>query len=223
MKLKEVLFNYGPVSLSVLAAADGEAFLDASLDSLDPRNPDADQIPYWAVLWESAFGLARWLIERGGWAGVPVLELGCGAGLAGLSVAALGALVTQTDLFVEAAALARCNARRNGLESPFQVSEDWRKWSLPGTWSVVVGSDVTYDRSVHAALLQTLARALAPEGAVYLADPGRPMTGDFLARAEKEGWQVRTEEAPRAPGEGPVFIYILQKRPIRLRFPCLPV
>ena len=79
-RLVPVQFQYGPVSLQLQAAAD--------LDSLVTNDSDPDRLPYWAVLWESARGLARWLIDRGGWPGLPVLELGCGLGLPGLAAAA---------------------------------------------------------------------------------------------------------------------------------------
>ncbi|KAF8067428.1 hypothetical protein HT031_002476 [Scenedesmus sp. PABB004] len=64
------------------------------------------------VLWSSGFVLADWLLLRlpdllpggaggpgggGGWAGVRVLELGCGAGTVGLFLARAGAQVLLTD------------------------------------------------------------------------------------------------------------------------------
>jgi predicted nicotinamide N-methyase len=144
------------------------------------------------VVWDSAPTLARWLIDRGGWPGVPVLELGCGAGLVGLVLSYLGAAVTQTDLFPEALALAWRNAARNGLSGIRQVPADWRAWPLAGTWPAVVGSDLTYERAAHGALLNVLERSVAPGGAAYLADPARPMSRGFFARAEGEGWRVDT-------------------------------
>ena len=198
-----IRFSYGAVCLEVLAGADLEGQLADDLD--------ADRIPYWSVLWDSALGLSRWLVERGAWSGVSVLELGCGVGLAGLVAAAMGARVTQTDLFFEAVVTARENARRNRLSGMEQLMADWRAWSLPGQWPVVLGSDVTYDRSLHGALLAVLDRTVGPGGAVYLADPGRPMSVDFLALAEASRWRVHIANAPTPPGERETFVYTLTR------------
>jgi ETFB lysine methyltransferase len=202
MRLIEHRFRYGPLDLSVMAAADLDALLT---DDLDP-----EQIPFWSVLWTSAGGLARKLVEQGGWSGIPILEVGCGAGLAGLAAAALGARVTQTDLSPEAVRLARLNAERNGLSGIHRAAADWRVWPLQGSWPVVLGSDVAYERAAHGALLEVLNQAVAPGGMAYLSDPDRPMSLDFFARAEAEGWRVGIEEAPPESSEAPAFIYTLQ-------------
>ena len=200
-RLASVPFRYGSVSLELQAAVD--------LDRLVTDDTDPDRLPYWAVLWESARGLARWLIDRGGWPGLPVLELGCGLGLPGLAAAALGARVTQTDLFLEAVVAARMHAQSNGLPHTTQWVADWRAWDLPGRWPVILGSDITYERSLHSALLEVLERALEPGGAVYLSDPARPMSLDFLALAERNGWAVAIDTTPE-DGAAPIFLYTLQ-------------
>lgn len=197
-----IRFRYGPVSLELEAAAD--------LDSLVTDDTNPDRLPYWAVLWESARGLARWLIDRGGWPGTPVLEVGCGLGLPGLAAATLGAQVTQTDLFLDAVVAARMHAQANGVPGTTQWVADWRAWSLPGRWPVILGSDVTYERSVHANLLDVLEHALEPGGSVYLTDPGRPMTLDFLTLAERRGWAVAIDTAPE-DGTAPIFLYTLTR------------
>ena len=207
MRLVETAFNFHPLRLAVLAAPD--------LDSLLTPDTDVERLPYWAVVWDSAPALARWMAERGSWTSVEVLELGCGAGLAGLAAAALGAAVMQTDRFPEAAALARRNAARNGLSHVRHAAADWRAWPFTRTWPVVTGSDLTYDRALHVPLLRVLDASLSPGGSAYLADPDRAMTLDFLARAEAAGWRVEMEMAPPPPPSGreekPVSVYILQR------------
>ena len=178
-----------------------------SLDTLVAAESDADRLPYWAVLWPTAEQLARRLLTERSWAGVEVLELGCGLGLTGLALAAAGARVTQTDLFPEAVALAQANAAANGLHGLHYAAADWRAWPLRRRWPVIVASDVTYERAAHPALLQVLTAALAPGGTAYLADPGRPMSLDFFAGAEQEGWQVDLE--PLEPGS---FLYRLERK-----------
>lgn len=182
MRLVEHQFIHGPISLAILAAENSEPVLSP--------DTDPDRIPYWSVLWSSAPELARRLSGLREWQDVPVLELGCGAGLVGLAAAALGARVTQTDLFPAAAALARRNARRNGLCSVRHVAADWRSWPLRVRWPVVLASDVAYERACHRPLLDTLRQCLSPDGTAYFADPGRPMSLDLFALVEQEGWEV---------------------------------
>src|SRR5205085_8137477 len=88
--LVEAPFREGGVDVTLLAAPDLEAVID---DDLDLERP-----PYWALIWPSALALARFLIRTDALCrGKRVLELGCGAGLAGIVAAALGARVLQTD------------------------------------------------------------------------------------------------------------------------------
>ena len=58
-----------------------------------------------ARIWESSIILAHLADRRGCdfWDGRSVVELGCGCGLAGIAVAALGAEVTLTDIVTEQA------------------------------------------------------------------------------------------------------------------------
>lgn len=181
-RLVEHRFAEGSLSLSLLAAEEPEPILTP--------DTDPDRIPFWSVLWSSGAALARRLGELEDWRGAPVLELGCGAGLVGLAAAALGARVVQTDLFAEAVALARLNAGRNGLHSVHHVAADWRHWPFRAAWPVVLASDVAYERACHRPLLDTLRQSLSLGGTAYLVDPGRPMSLDFFALAEREAWRV---------------------------------
>lgn len=171
---------------------------------------DAERIPYWSVLWDSAPALAEWLADHPEALDGAVLELGCGSGLVGLVAAALGARVTQTDLFPEALNLAARNAAANYVPGIRRAAADWRAWPLRGSWPVILGADILYERASHAALLEVLAAALAPEGTTYLADPGRPMLPEFLARAGAAGWQVTTAELAPA-GESRITLLKLRR------------
>lgn len=197
-------FRHGPLALSVLALPGREP----------PLGLDADRIPFWCVLWDSAFGLARWIADRGDWQGVPVLELGCGTGLVGLAAAARGARVVQTDLFPEAARSARRNAQRNGLVAATRhLACDWRAWPLLPRWDLILASDILYERASHPALLELLDRATTPTARVLLGDPGRQMSLDFLELAESAGWEVEILPAPPHPNHPATWIYTLHRAP----------
>lgn len=206
LPLAEYRFRWQQLSLDLQAVPD--------LDALVTETADPDRLPFWVTVWDSAAGLARWVTETDGWEGTPVLELGCGPGLAGLAAAARGARVTQTDLFPGAVQLARQNARRNHLHRAVRLAAaDWRAWPLRPQWPLILGSDITYERAVHPALLHVLQTALAPGGTACLADPGRPMSLDFLALAESRGWTLEITEAPSLPNLPPVYLYHLRPSP----------
>lgn len=181
--------------------------VDRLLDSLPPDS----EIPYWAVLWESAIGLSEWLAEHPEWvAGRCVLELGAGLGLCGIVAAKLGASVVQTDYDVRALELAAGNARLNHLPSPSQFQADWRDWRHQDQYEVILGSDLFYDRQLHTPLLRVLQSALLPGGILLLADPWRDAGWEFGDLLFRSGWHVDLQ-SKRVEWEGRVKEIVLAK------------
>jgi predicted nicotinamide N-methyase len=154
--------------------------------------------PYWAVLWRSGVALARELEgeELGGRSSARarraladrrVVELGCGLAVPSIAAARAGASVLATDVSREALALAKRNARANGV----RIETTTFDWEAPGNlapFDLVLAADVLYERSAVAPLLSLLPR-LAPEA--LLADPGRAAAGAFLEQASRR-WPVDT-------------------------------
>jgi predicted nicotinamide N-methyase len=157
--------------------------------------------PYWAVLWRSGVALAREL-EGEALGGLRVVELGCGLAVPSIVAARAGASVLATDTCPEALALAKRNARTNGVRIETAAVD----WANPGAaagrappasglagrgrFDLVLAADVLYERSAVAPLLDLLPR-LAPEA--LLADPGRPAAGAFLEQASRR-WPADTRE-----------------------------
>src|SRR5918994_6713341 len=116
------------------------------------------------------------------------LELGCGLGLPALAAAAGGGRVLATDWSADAVAMAARNAAHNALEL---ATAEFRWDADPGPlgppWPLVLASDVLYERRNLAPLLALLPRVTAPRGEVWLADPGRTFTPEFLERAAARG------------------------------------
>ena len=176
---------------SLLVVRDTNSLVDA----IDPAAFAADErLPYWADLWVSAIALAAHVRVRPGLAGARVLELGCGTGLAGIAAAQAGARVVMTDYEADALLFARANAAIN-LDATARgrvTAEflDWRTPGTPGTFDLVLGADIVYDRANFPILLPLLRRVLAPDGVALVADPGRSIGQDFLAAAEEDGFTV---------------------------------
>lgn len=198
---REIRFDLEGRSLIVTAAA--------NLDDLLLTDREIEKPPYWAVLWPSGTALATHLKSQRALARKVTLELGCGAGLSGMVARRKGARVLQTDLFPEAVALARWNARRNGIGGIRYLAMDWRHWSLRGSFDLIFAADVLYDRALHAPLAAILESQLAIRGEALLADPGRPLALEFAARLEAEGWVTALEPLP---GDPPCFLYSFRRR-----------
>ncbi len=148
--------------------------------------------PYWAKLWPAAPLLAGAIVRHPPPKGTHVLELGCGSGLVGITALACGLDLTFSDYVPFTIELALENAARNGFENARSLILDWhRPVDWPGCeFALIVGADVTYDRTNLDALLNVLEKLLAPIGEAWFGDAGRSPAEDFVARARSRGWSV---------------------------------
>ena len=122
--------------------------------------------------WPAATALAQWVFEQPSatWERTPVLELGCGTGLVGLTAARRGAHVTLTDRDPPALQCVAAGLLRNALLAPAAVVETF-EWgacrvfcdAYAGGGSgvrvaprIILGADVFYDSSLFFPLLQAV-------------------------------------------------------------------
>jgi len=181
--------------LEIMRPRDSEALLDEHAFEVN------EFLPYWAELWPSGVALARALDGRS-LRGVPVVELGCGLGLPSIVAARAGGRVLATDWSQAALDLLEVNAQRNGVELR-TLAVDWarpRELVARGPFALVLAADVLYERRNASLLLDLLPRLVAPEGEIWLADPGRAMAEPFFELADAEGWRRRSTPDPDRPG-----------------------
>jgi predicted nicotinamide N-methyase len=199
----------GGLPLRLLRPRDGDAVLDELLAEDDP---DEDRLPFWTQLWPSGTALAQTIATRP-LAGKRVLELGCGLGLVGVTAARAGATVMVVDRSPEAITFATLNAERNGvtLQAAVRAFDQPQRLLAEAPWDLVLAADVLYEHRNVPVLLWLLPRLVGQDGEVWLADPGRPMLGRFLAGAEATGW--RREQV--AAGPDSVSIHRLRRAPAR--------
>lgn len=170
--------------------------------------------PYFGVVWPSARALSSALIERGheGLQGLRILEVGCGLALPSLVAARLGAQVTATDFHPEVPRFLRANLALNGLESRIHYVElDWRSVGATlGTFDLVVGSDILYERQHALEVAQALTRFVRPGGEILLADPARPYLQAFSDAMTAQGFQAQTQIRTAFDHPTPKEIFLLQ-------------
>ena len=135
--------------------------------------------PHWAEVWPASVALARTLLRGPELAGVTVVDLGCGAGLAGVAAGRHGANVVFADRAPEALALADHNARRNGVSDHETREFDWERDELPATTRLLLLADLCYSWRAVRPLLRQVDTVIGHGGAVLAADPFRPTANDL--------------------------------------------
>jgi predicted nicotinamide N-methyase len=186
-----------PYRWSLLAVRDTNILLE----TITPDQFEADgRLPYWADLWASSPALAGHLRQRPGLAGMELLELGCGLGLAGIAAAQAGATVLMTDYEEDAFEFARFNAAMNldagELSRVSFRCMDWREAKIPETFDIIMGADIAYERRNFEPLISLVRRLLRPGGAFLLTDPDRDTGRDFVRLAGSGGFSVSEHHFP---------------------------
>ena len=145
----------------IYEAASQDAALDAAIET--------DSDPFGACCWPSAVVAARSLATRDV-AGLCVLELGAGTGLASAAAARLGAAVVATDVSDISLELLR-----RAADGTFDVRRldftDADAVAALGDFDFVVAADTLYEEAIARATARVVRAA---RGACIVVDPGRP-------------------------------------------------
>jgi predicted nicotinamide N-methyase len=174
---------------------------DSLLEELEEPTADAAKHfadPYWAKIWPAAPLLAEALMRAELAPGPKALELGCGSGLVGIAGLASGLDVTFSDYVPLAVELAIENAARNGFPGAAGIVLDWRE-PKADQFPLILGADVTYDRTHFPHLLDVVEAMLSPGGEAWFGEAGRGPAEEFVRRAEERGWLVSRFDANDRP------------------------
>ena len=124
----------------------------------------------------------QFIASRTSLSGRRVLDVGCGGGLRSESLARAGAEVTGIDLAPGMIEVARLHAAESGLTIDYQLAaaEELAQKS-PGHFEVVTCMEMLEHVPDPAAMTATLARLLAPGGALYVSTLNRNLKSFLLA------------------------------------------
>lgn len=183
--------SFGEIELIIQTPND----LDALLDTAAEKTPnDVDAIPYYAILWPAAYGLATYLHQRArDLRAHTLIELGCGLALPAILASRLGAQVTATDFHADTESWVMQNAKTNNTALTFKPL-DWNAFLRPQgprrtQHDFIIGSDLLYEARHIPALICAIDSLCAPHGEAIIADPGRNNLPTFCAGMEKLGWR----------------------------------
>ncbi len=170
--------EFGAVDVHVRALRNTQEFDDPDDLAADLGISDA-QWSLFGVLWGAGRVLAT-LMSDYDVGDRRVLEVGCGLGLASLVLTQRACNITATDLHPEAGAFLQANAALNGhAEVPF-LRAGWNDLHDDlGTFDLIIGSDVLYERGHSDLLAAFIDRHARPACDVVVVDPGRHHTGEF--------------------------------------------
>ena len=164
--------------------------------------------PFWATTWRAASGLDNFLCDLSlksfSLKDLRVLELGCGTGHAGFAAACYGAQVVLTDGVCDPLLLVRMSTWE--LRDRCQVQQlrfGIDRIEGPG-FPLILGSDITYLRTLWPELNHCLQDHLAEGGQVLLSDPYRIIANEFRDWIQEHGWsyseqKVALEDDPAHP------------------------
>jgi predicted nicotinamide N-methyase len=226
--LKTERVQFGTISFDFTRISNPDRVLDDVARDVDlherlhgrPSSSQPLHLPYWAELWDSAFGIGHFLAS----ACLPVrvspclvsrvssvLDLGCGMGLAGAVAAGLGARVLFADLEQPALLFARLNSlpwRRRVRTRHL----DWQRDRLNEKFDLIIGADILYEKQQWPFLEPFWREHLKPGATVLLGEPGR-QTGDlFVDWIRGRGWNLEITEQQVSTRPKPIRLFLLRGR-----------
>jgi predicted nicotinamide N-methyase len=123
------------------------------------------------------------------------LEVGCGIGLASLILNHRGADITAMDYHPEAGAFLARNSALNGDPGiPFLQSDWTRNDDRLGRFSMIIGSDLLYEKEHAQCLAEFIQRHRTDNCTVIIADPGRGFRGRFARAMQESGSRYEHED-----------------------------
>jgi predicted nicotinamide N-methyase len=138
--------------------------------------------PYWSKVWPAAIALAEYLVQHPNVVkGKKVVELGAGLGLPSLVAARVSGPVLCSDYAPEAVELARASAIYNGHSNLETAVLDWNHLPKDLEVDVVLLSDINYDPTAFAGLLNLVNHFRERGTTLLLSTPQRLLAKDFIS------------------------------------------
>ncbi len=183
-----------------------------------PHWQDDERLPYWVDLWPASLALASWLYSRqSSLVQKTCVDMGCGLGLTALVGTALGAKVLAFDYEKAPLCYAADNAKINNISPPLFIQTDWRQPALSfASAQIIWAGDIIYERRFIKPVVSFLENILAPQGVVWIAEPGRNFEQDFLHCMQNRGFSceqaacIAVDQSYKSPKAPQIDVHILE-------------
>jgi predicted nicotinamide N-methyase len=199
------------VKIETIAGTGPDLQLRSLLDRQQFHDPDGEaegagisaaQWPLFGMLWPSGRVLAHAMLTFE-IAGMRVLEVGCGLGLASLVIHRRGGDITASDHHPLTAAFLLENLRINSLPPMKYLKGDWAVANPAlGRFDLIIGSDVLYDREHPSTLSHFIDRHSETAVEVLIAEPGRGNHSRFSRSMATLGYSHSEQRVMSLPGGG---------------------
>ena len=195
---QETIAVAGAADLIIRSLLDRQQFADP-LGAAERLGISSSNWPLFGLLWPSAVYLAARLALRPVRAGERILEIGCGLALASLVGHRRGADVTASDCHPLTEAFLLENLRLNGLppmkyrRGQWGVAAGLLASDVQGTFDLIIGSDLLYERDADDSLAAFISRHAAPAAEVWVVDPDRGNRPAFNRAMAGQGFEHRQE------------------------------
>lgn len=187
LRVRYKTMEIGPVDIHVRTLRDICQFLDAE-DVAKKLGISSAAWPIFGVIWPSSEVLAHTMLNYN-IEGKRILEVGCGIALASLILNHRLADITATDYHPEVKSFLNINvALNNGEEIPF-VRTGWNDdENKLGTFDLIIGSDLLYEREHVHSLSKFINLHARQQCDVMIVDPGRGHHASFSKKMVRMGY-----------------------------------
>jgi predicted nicotinamide N-methyase len=133
-------------------------------------------VPFWAIAWPAARALSTFIINHTEmFRNKTVLDLGCGCGIAGITAAKQGGIVTLNDIDPLAAHVTSINCQINTVSCTIST-ENVLSDSQIHTYDIILIADCFYQKTISEKIYTYLLQQLKNGSTILIADGHRPFT-----------------------------------------------
>lgn len=133
-------------------------------------------VPFWAIPWPAARALSLFISSHPEmFRNKTVLDFGCGCGIAGITAAKQGGVVTLNDIDPLATHVASINCQINTVSCTIST-ENFLSDSTPHSFDIILIADCFYQKTISDRIFSFLLRQFKNGSTIFIADGHRPFT-----------------------------------------------
>lgn len=201
MRIRYQTIEFNTVDIHLKTLRDNQEFSDP-LGEAESLGISSAQWSLFGVLWDSGKVLAL-VMESYEVEGKRILEIGCGTALSSLLLNSRDANITATDYHPEVGNFLLENVTLNqGKKIPFLRTSWNNEDDGLGTFDLLIGADLLYEREHIDLLSQFINRHAKPQCEVLLVDPGRGNHAAFSKKMVALGFQHSQQTIEESEVEG---------------------